>query len=183
VQEQRRAAVRAGTEHVGVPEDAVRVVGAHTGQTRLGGGVGDLGAQRVRGGDRDGVDVRAERLVERRHPHARAAGSGLVHEVQDHRPVLLLEARADARLLLGEEDPVAVVIVPDVLVVQVRVGARVAGALGLVEVVDQQVLPVRVRRRHHEDHQVVQDVLDVLRPLGRQPVDHVDQRRQVADLG
>ncbi len=72
---------------------------------------------------------------------------GLVHVVLRDGAVLLLQRDPDLGLLLGEHEPVAVVVVPDVLLVQVREDPRVVGAGGLVEVVDDEVVAVGVLRR------------------------------------
>ena len=88
----------------------------------------------------------------------------------------------EPRLLLREHEPVAVVVVPDVLVVQVRIGARERRPLGLVPVIDDQVLPVGILGGHQKDDDVVEDLLDVGAVVGRQPVRDLDQRLRVADF-
>ena len=63
-------------------------------------------------------------IVERRQEDPRSARTLLVHVVRDDRLVLVLDLDGEPRLLLREHEPVAVVVVADVLVVQVRVGPR-----------------------------------------------------------
>ena len=132
----------------------------------------------------DRVDVDVERIGERRHEDARAAVALLVHVVRDDRlEAVLHQLDVHARFFLREHEPVAVVVVADVLVVQVRIDAIEIRALRLVPVVDHQVLAVRVLRRHHQHDGVVEDLADLRRVLGRQAMDDGDDRLAVRDLG
>jgi len=92
---------------------------------------------------------------------ARAARSHLVHVVRDDRLVLVLDADREPRLDLREHEPVAVVVVADVLVVQVGVGAVERRPLRLVPVIDDEVLAVGVLRGHDEQDDVIENLLDV----------------------
>ena len=130
------------------------------------------------------MHVGIERLGERRHEDARAAAALLVHVVRDDRLVLVLhQLDVHARFFLREHEPVAVVVVPDVLVIEVGIDPVVGRALGLVPVVDHQVLAVGILRRHHQHDGVVEDLPDHRRVLGRETVDDVDDGLTVRDFG
>ncbi len=132
----------------------------------------------------DRMDVDVERIGERRHEDPRSVRALLVHVVRDDRPVLVLhQLDVHARFLLRQHEPVAVVVVADVLVVQVRIDARVGRALGLVPVVDDQMLPVGIDRRDEQDHRVLEHLARCRRRVGGQAVDDVDDRLTVRDLG
>ena len=129
------------------------------------------------------VDVDVERIGERRHEDARARRALLVHVVRDDRLVLVLhQLDVHARFLLREHEPVTIVVVADVLVVEVGVDAGVVGPLGLVPVIDDQVLAVRVLRRHHQDHGVVENLAHERRALRGQPVDDGEDGLPVGDF-
>ena len=130
------------------------------------------------------VHVRVEWLGERRHEDARSHGPLLVHVVADDGLELVLhQLDVHACLLLREHEPVAVVVVADVPVVQVGIHAVERRALRLVPVVDHQVLAVGILRRHHQHHRVIEDLPDPIGVLRGQPVDDVDDGLAVADLG
>ncbi len=130
------------------------------------------------------VHVRIERLGERRHEDARAVAALLMHVVRDDRLVLVLDVfDVHARFFLREHEPVAVVVVADVFVIQVRIDALERRALRLVPVIDHQHLAVGILRRHHQHDAVVEDLARLRIGGGRQPVDDVDDRLAVADLG
>ena len=130
------------------------------------------------------VHVRIERLGERRHEDASAGAALLMHVVGDDRLVLVLD-RLDvhARFLLREHEPVAVVVVPDVLVIEVGEHALERRALRLVPVIDDQHLAVGVLRRHHQHDAAVENLANLRAVVGRQPVNDVDDRLAVADFG
>ena len=131
----------------------------------------------------DRVHVGIVGVVERRHEDARAAGAHLVHVMGDDRLVLVLDLDREPGFLLGEHEPVAVVVVADILVVEVRIHPVEGGALRLVPVVDDEVLPVGILRRHEQDDDVVEDLLDLGAGVGGEAVRDLDQRLRVADLG
>ena len=72
---------------------------------------------------------------------------------------------------------------PTYLSVQVRIDAVERRPLRLVPVIDHQVLAVGVLRGHQQDHRVVENLLHLRRVLGGEPMDDVDDRLAVADLG
>jgi hypothetical protein len=107
-----------------------------------------------------------------------------MHVVRDDRLVLVLDVfDVHARFFLREHEPVAVVVVADVLVVQVGIDALERRALRLVPVIDHQHLAVGILRRHHQDDAVVEDLAGLRIGGGRQAVDDVDDRLAVADFG
>ena len=82
----------------------------------------------------------------------------------------------------GEHEPVAVVVVTGIALVEVRIDPVEPGVLGGVPVIDHQDLAVRVLRRHHQHDGVVEDLSNLRRVLRRQPVRDADDRLAVADL-
>ncbi len=131
------------------------------------------------------VHVRVDRVGGGHHEDARAGVAHLVL-VQPHggEPVLPQQRRRQLALLLGEHVHVAVVVVADVRVVEVRHRAGLElGAEVLVEPVDHHDLAVRVGARdEHQDH-VVEDLLHDRRVVGRQPMHEFDRHLRRADLG
>ena len=118
----------------------------------------------------------------RRYEDAGAVRAHLVHVVGDLRLVLAVDIDGEPRLLLGEHEPVAVVVVSGVAVVQVRVDARISGAARVVPVVDHQDLAVRILGRDEQQHRVVEGFPDLGGVLRRQPVDYLDDCLPVAYL-
>jgi hypothetical protein len=90
------------------------------------------------------MNVRIVRIVERRHENAGAARSHLMHVVRDDRLVAVLNVHREPRLDLREHEPVAVVVVADVLVIEVWIDARERRSLRLVPMIDNQILAVRI---------------------------------------
>ena len=130
----------------------------------------------------DRMDVRVVRIVERRHEDPRLHGPHLVHVVRDLRLVVVLDLDGEPRLLLREHEPVAVVVVAGVLVIQVRIHAVERRPLRLVPVVDDEHLAVGVLRRHDQDDKIVEDLSDVGAAIGREPVRDFGDRLRVADF-
>ena len=129
------------------------------------------------------MDVGVVGVLVGRHEHARPVGPHLVHVVGDLRLQLAVDVEGEPGLLLREHEPVAVVVVPGVVMVEVGIGAVVVGAPGVVPVVDDQVLAVRVLRGHHQQHHVVENLGDLRRLLRGHAVGQLDDGLGVADLG
>ena len=132
--------------------------------------------------EQDRVDVRVVRVLERGNEDPGAGPSHLVHVVRHLRLVLAVDLDGEPRLLLREHEPVAVVVVPGVVVVQVGIQPLVAGAARVVPVVDHEHLAVRVLRRDEQHHRVVEDLPHLRRPVRGEPVGDLDDRLPVPDL-
>ena len=77
-----------------------------------------LGADEVYRCDERGIEVGIDGILERRHEQTHAVRAHLMHVVHDFRePLLIQHARDETRLDLGQHEPVAIVVVADVLVV------------------------------------------------------------------
>ena len=96
------------------------------------------------------MDVRVVRVLVRGHKNAGAAGPHLVHVVGHLRLEFAVNVQRQTGFDLGEHEPVTVVVVARVVVIQVRVCAAKRRVFGVVPVVDDQYLAVWVLRRH--DH-------------------------------
>ena len=129
------------------------------------------------------MDVRIVRVAERRHEDPGPAAAHLVHVVGDLRLEVAVDVDGEPRLLLREHEPVAVVVVTGVALIQVGVDPAVAGALGVVPVVDDQQLAVRVLRRHQQHYRVLKDFPNLGRFVSGQAVRNVDDRLPVAHFG
>lgn len=103
--------------------------------------------------------------------------------LDDLRLPVVLQGDAELRLGLGEHEPVTVVVVTDVLLVEVGIGAGVGRPGGLVEVVPDPLGAVRALRRDDEQHDVVEDLRDGRGLLVREPVEDVGDDLRRADLG
>jgi hypothetical protein len=109
--------------------------------------------------DNRGIEVGIDRILKRGHEEADAVRAHLMHVVYDFRkPVLVQHARHEASLDLRQHEPVAVVVVADVLVVQPRQRtAFVPRALVTAVPADDRVEAVGIHRRdHQDDHRVEQ---------------------------
>ncbi len=116
--------------------------------------------------DNDGVDIRIVRILEGRNPNAGARRSHLMHVVGELRFIDVLHLfDGHSGLDLGEHEPITVVIVTYVLVVQIRIPPIVIGPLGLVPMVDDHDLPIRIMGGNHEKNQVVEYLLNFGRAL------------------
>ena len=105
--------------------------------------------------------------------------------VEDDREPLLVELLGeDARLLLREHEPVAVVVVADVLLVEPRHGAAFPGrAERLLVPVDHEIEPVRIRARDEDDDAVVEDLAGRRVVLRREIVGEFHRHLSRGDLG
>ena len=133
--------------------------------------------------DEQRVDVWIVRIAERWHEHPRSQGAHLVHVVRHRRFEVAVDVDGEARFLLREHEPVAVVVVTSVPMVQIGIRAFERRARGLVPVIDDQHLAIRVLRRHHQDDGVVEDFVNLGRILGGQAMCDVDDGLAVSDLG
>ena len=130
--------------------------------------------------------------------HVRVDGVGCRHDehawprvahlvlIQPHRgePILPGELREVLALLLREHVHVAIAVVPDIRMIEVRQRALLeGGALVLVEPVGDGDLAVRIRARHQEHDDVVQDLPGGRRVVGREAVDELEGHLRRADLG
>jgi hypothetical protein len=88
-----------------------------------------------------------------------------------------------AGLDLSEHEPVPVVIVARVLVIEVGIDAAIGRPFGLVPVVDHQHLAVGILGWHDQEHGVVQNLPDLGRVLGRETIHDERNGLAVSDLG
>ena len=150
-----------------------------------------LQAQRHRGPDEvhlapdQGMDVGVDGIGVGRREDARAGRAHLVLVQPDLREPLVVDGAVEGlRLLLREHEPVAVVVVPDVVVVDPgHPAALVRGAEVLPVPLRLHDLAVRIERRDEQDHDLVQAPprLRVLR--GGQGVGPLHRHLRGADLG
>ena len=129
------------------------------------------------------MNVRIVRLLERWNEDPCVARFHLVHVVCDLRLVLGVHLYRESRLSLGEHEPIAVVVMADVAVIEVGIGSGVGRALRVVPVIEHQHLAVGVLRRHQQEHRVVQDLLDLGPIVGRHPMRDLDDGLAVSDFG
>ena len=90
------------------------------------------------------MDVGVVRITERRDEDACSPGPHLVHVVGQLRSILGVDVNRHPRFLLREHEPVAVVIVSGIAMIEVRVDTIVPGVLRGVPVIDDQHLPIGV---------------------------------------
>ena len=130
------------------------------------------------------MDVRIVRVLKRRHEDPSAGRPHLMHVVRELGLVDLVDLLDhQPRFFLREHEPVAVVVVPDVGMVEIWEAATVSRALQVVPVVDHHHLAVRVLGRDHEDDDVIEQFLDLGARLGCQTVQDLGECLCVADLG
>ncbi len=131
------------------------------------------------------VHVRVDGIGRRHHEHARAVARHLVLvQPDDGEPVVPHELGGELALLQVEHEHVAVVVVPRVRMVEERQRAvRVLRADVAVEPVGDQNLAVRIEARHQQEDHVVQDLPDLGRVVGGEPVDQLERHLGRADLG
>ena len=129
-----------------------------------------LRADEIHPRDQGGIEVRIDRILERRDEETHAVRAHLVHVVHDFRePFLVQHACDEPRLDLRQHEPVAVVVVAHVLVVQPRQRtAFVARAFVTPVPAHDRVEAVGIHRRDHQhDHGVEQPAQC---GVGRQPI-------------
>ena len=106
-------------------------------------------------------------VLERRNENAGARRAHLMHVVRDRRLVDVLHfLQIEARFDLREHEPVAIVIVADIFVIEVRIDAVIGRIFRFVPVVDDHHLAVRILGRDVEKNGVVEDLLDLFGILG-----------------
>ena len=108
---------------------------------------------------RIGVDIRLDGVEPRRHEHARRGRSLLVHVVDDLRMPDVVQLRdGQPRFRLREDVPVAIVIVADILVIELRRrDAFVRRAQRLAIPVAHDVHAVGIERGHQDEDRVLED--------------------------
>ena len=134
--------------------------------------IGHRAAHQVDAGGDAGMDVGVDRVGEGRQEDARPARDRLVVVVDDLRIPLVVEHLRDG-LRLGHvvHEPVAVVIVADVVVIEPRRARRLEGGVeGVLVPRGDDVEAVRVHHRHEQQDGVVADVLHLGRLFGRHAV-------------
>ena len=115
------------------------------------------------------ADVGRDRVGERRHPDARGERCGLMLRIPDHRRIGLFGRVDPARLDHVEHVAVAVVVVADILLVEVRHPAGLVRRADMLAVpVDDHVLPVGIERRPQHEDNVAKDRVDLGIVFGRQ---------------
>ncbi len=110
----------------------------------------------------DGVDIRINRVHPRRYKHTRGVGALLMHVVDDLRMPDIVQLRyGEPRFRLREDVPVAIVVVPDILLIQLRRRrAFVRRAQGFAIPARDDVDTVGVERGNQDEDRVVQDLLE-----------------------
>jgi len=154
-------------EAVGVVEEPrvpVIEAGAHVHRTRLPPLLQRLchrHAHQVHRPPHQRVDMRRDRLCERRDPDASRERRGLVVVVEELRLPIAHDPGDDSRLDLVDHVAVAVVVVPDVFLVQLRRPRHLerSAQVGVVPLRDH-VLAIRVQREPQHRDDVVENGLD-----------------------
>ncbi len=106
--------------------------------------------------EQERMNVRVVRIPIGRHEDAGSVRPHLVHVVGHLRLQLAVNIQRQPGLRLGEHEPVTVVIVPRVVVIQVWIRAVEGGVFRVVPVVNHQHLSVRVLGRDDQHHYVVE---------------------------
>ena len=142
--------------------------------------LGDPGTDCIHLSRHDRRNAQSYRIRERRDPNARGEGRRLVVHVNDIGLPVAPGALNDARFNDVQHVRIAVVVVPDVLLIQLH---RTDGLvlLACLAPVDDDVLPVGIDRRPEEEHDVVEDRL-VARLVGVEK-DLVGELRRVLRPG
>src|SRR6266567_820709 len=117
------------------------------------------GAEGVYAVDQQGIDVRLDRIEVRRQEEPRPVGVLLVDVVHDLRvPHVVDRVHYELRLDLGERVPVAVVVVPDIVMIQLGwVGALRGRADRTVVPASDDRDTVGVERGHEPEDDVIED--------------------------
>ena len=161
----------------GVEDDAGLAFGFQRGGLRLAEDAVEAIDQRVHVGI-DGVGGR-------HGEDARTAGALLVFvEPDGGEPLVPQDLGGHLAFLLAEEVHVAIVIVAGVVVIEVRQRAGFAGrAEGLVVPVGDHDLAIGIERRHQQEDDVVEDLLDGGGIAGGEVVDQFQHHLRRADFG
>ena len=144
----------------------------------------DRGADHVDASDDRLVEVVVGRITERRGEHHRASGAGLVVVVHDLRePGQVHPLVHVGGFVLVRDVEVAIVVVPDVLLVEARDVHVALLRVGFLHVpVGHKLHAVRIRMHEH-DHDVVQDAQRLLIGAGEHLVVGLDQLIGAEDFG
>jgi len=127
-------------------------------------------ADEIDPGDNCGIEIRVHGILERRHEQTHAVRAHLMHVVDDLRKPFLVQHAGDEPCLdLRQHEPVAIVVMADVLVIEPGQGpALVPRPLVAAIPAHDRVEAVGVHRRDHQhDHRVEQTAQF---RIGHQPV-------------
>ena len=133
----------------------------------------------------NGVNVGAYRVEKGREYHPHTVGSRLVYVVGDVRAPGVVDMLDDEPgLLLGEHEPIAVVVVSGVLVIEVRRNRTLEmGSDGYVVPVLDAHQAVGVHAGDEEQYHVVQDGVGSVVVRGGEDVGEFERHLGAADLG
>ena len=131
------------------------------------------------------VNVRVRRVEERRHAHARAELPLLMDVVDDFgEPLAPKERRDNLRLDLRQHEPVAVVVVAGVVMIEHRrAAAFVLRAERLAIPVGDDVYAVGVDRRHKHQHRLAEHLSGRRRVVARQTIGQLHRHLRGDDFG
>ena len=144
----------------------------------------DFRAERVYAVDQQRIDVRLDRIEVRRQEEPRSVGVLLVDVVHDLRvPHVVDRVHYELRLDLGERVPVAVVVVPDIVMIQLGwVGALRGRAHRTVVPASDDRDTVGVERGHEPEDHVVEDRARGGAGVGGEPIRQRNGRKVTADF-
>ena len=128
------------------------------------------------------MDIGVVRITERRDEDACSSGPHLVHVVGQLRSILGVDVNRHPRFLLREHEPVAVVIVSGIAVIEVRIESRVVGSPGFIPVVDNENLSVWVLGWDKEQDRIVENFSNLRRLFSCQTMRDLDNRLSVSNL-
>ena len=134
-------------------------------------------------GDERRIEIRIDGVLERRQEQPYTVGAHLVNVVDDFgKPLFVQHARDETRLHLRQHEPVAVVVVPDVLVVQPWQRATlIASALVAAIPADNRIETIGIHRRDHQHDDRIEEHAQI--GIGDEPISERHAHLARCDFG
>ncbi len=128
------------------------------------------------------MDVGVVRVPIGRNKDAGSGGSHLVHVVGELRLVITVDVNSESCFLLRKHEPITVVIVSGIAVIEVRIESRVVGSPGFIPVVDNENLSVWVLGWDKEQDRVVENFSNLRRLFSCQTMRDLDNRLSISNF-